>query len=151
MINSSNGTSHIYDLKKPKKINETHIHKLNQKSEQKIVSLVPKTRFKYKSMMKQGELKIVSIVNRKDCIKTQSGKEGYVYRVLTYTSKNEFFVIDIKKNIRGGNSMPSLVFEDEGISTVDLEEEKAVNDTQGVVRNAFKLNTLETFQLNIAD
>lgn len=54
VINSSNGTSHIYNLKKPKKSNEVPISKLathGKDNQQRVIMLMPKTRFKYKSVM----------------------------------------------------------------------------------------------------
>jgi hypothetical protein len=67
VINSSNGTSHVYKLKKPKKYNKTAISKRlgnqsNADLHHKVITLVPKTRFKYKSMIKTGAMKIVSMV-----------------------------------------------------------------------------------------
>jgi hypothetical protein len=90
VINSSNGTSHIYNLKRPKKVNETPISKKLQNggNDSKVIPLMPKSRFKYKSLIKTGALKVVSMVG---CV--QPGQ----YRILTYTSKNEFFVIDVSK------------------------------------------------------
>lgn len=68
IINSSNGTSHVYSLKKPKKTNDTPIFKRNARLQDmgdnvhfKIINLQPKTRFKYKQMIQQGELKVVSL------------------------------------------------------------------------------------------
>lgn len=94
VINSSNGTSHIYNLKRPKKVNETPISKKTQASaECKVIPLMPKSRFKYKSVIKTGGLKIVSMVT---CVVPGQ------YRILTYTSKNEFFVIDVSKGFKKG-------------------------------------------------
>jgi hypothetical protein len=52
--------------------------------------LMPKCRFKYKSVIKSGALK--RIVSR--VIAVEKG-----YRIMTYTSKNEFFVIDVSKAV----------------------------------------------------
>ncbi len=95
IINSSNGTSHIYNLKRPKKANETPISKKIQQTptESKVIPLMPKSRFKYKSVIKTGALKIVSMVN---CVIPGQ------YRIMTYTSKNEFFVIDVSKGLKKG-------------------------------------------------
>ena len=69
IINSSNGTSHVYSLKKTAKLNETPVQKTAVGNEEqnlaKVCNLVPKSRFKYKSLIKQGELKIVSMVSQK--------------------------------------------------------------------------------------
>lgn len=54
---------------------------------------MPKSRFKYKSVIKTGALKIVSMVN---CVVPGQ------YRIMTYTSKNEFFVIDVSKGLKKG-------------------------------------------------
>jgi hypothetical protein len=100
IINSSNGTSHIYNLKRPKKANETPISKKIQgATECKVIPLMPKSRFKYKSVIKTGPLKIVSTVN---CVVLGQ------YRILTYTSKNEFFVIDVSKGQKKGLSKALL-------------------------------------------
>lgn len=100
IINSSNGTSHIYNLKRPKKANETPISKKIQgAAECKVIPLMPKSRFKYKSVIKTGALKIVSTVN---CFVPGQ------YRILTYTSKNEFFVIDVSKGMKKGLSKALL-------------------------------------------
>jgi len=59
VINSSNGTSHIYSLKRPKKVNENPILKRTHRNtaqdyyeKDKVIMLSPKTRFKYKSLIK---------------------------------------------------------------------------------------------------
>jgi len=50
-------------LKKPKKINETPIGKKVNDQKEKVIALMPKCRFKYKSVIKSGALKrIVSRV-----------------------------------------------------------------------------------------
>ena len=82
-------------MKRPKKANEIPISKKLQGgiNESKVIPLMPKSRFKYKSVIKTGALKIVSMVG---CV-----SEGQ-YRILTYTSKNEFFVIDVSKGGKRG-------------------------------------------------
>jgi len=89
-----------------------------------VINLVAKTRFKYKSVIKQGVLRLVSLVSQKEPNKDQS-KPGY--RVLTYTSKNELYVIDIGKSKK---QIP-ITTDDVGISTaeVDSEEEKMAQPT----------------------
>jgi nitrate reductase beta subunit len=61
----------------------------------------------------------VSLVLQKDLVKDQIKPS---YRVLTYTSKNEFYVIDISKSKKPN----SITADDLGISTAegDSEEEK---------------------------
>ena len=79
-------------MKRPKILNETPISKkLTEPT--KVIPLMPKSRFKYKSVIKTGALKIVSMVG---CV--QPGQ----YRILTFTSKNEFFVIDVSKAMKKG-------------------------------------------------
>ena len=57
----------------------------------RVYNLVAKTRFKYKSMIQQGEMRIVSQIYQKE----NSSKENALpsFKLLTYTSKNEFYVI----------------------------------------------------------
>jgi hypothetical protein len=74
---------------------------------QKVIMLTPQTRFKYKSLIQQGALKIVSLVKQAPLISTSSSSSASSssahtslgYRILTYTSKNEFYVIDLTKDL----------------------------------------------------
>ena len=65
IINSSNGTSHIFNLSKQSHLNEVPVQRTQgdeslYSSFNKVYNLVAKTRFKYKSIIKQGEMRIVS-------------------------------------------------------------------------------------------
>jgi len=122
IINSSNGTSHIFELKKPSKVNETPITKSHHQDDpkhKKIYHLTAKTRFKYKSLISQGEIKVYSLISQQDSCSPDS--EGALcHRVLTYTSKNEFYVIDIKKT----KSHSQSVMDDDGIQGADADSDE---------------------------
>lgn len=116
---------------------------------QKVYTLVPMNRFKYKSMIKQGELKIVSMVTQFEINSERQQKNKYGYKILAYTSKNEFYVIELDKSKK--QQVQSSFIDDEGISTSELEinggeDERMVNESQlGKIKNKFMLNTVETF------
>jgi hypothetical protein len=68
---------------------------------------MPKTRFKYKSLIKTGNLKVVSLVAQSSLnhlSQFETSKKTMAYRILTYTSKNEFFVIDVFKRPKKGGA-----------------------------------------------
>ena len=78
---------------------------------------------------------------------------------MTYTSKNEFFVIDVTKGLKKG---VLLTQDDIGISTdgIDADEDlpstsnsfsfSAANQASEPQKNPFVLTTSETFEINIA-
>lgn len=100
MINSSNGTSHIFNLRVPSKLNETPILKGVQEDiyHSKVHMLQPKNRFKYKSLIQQGEMRVVSLVAKLNSFQNEGSLGNY--RVLAYTSKNEFYVIDLLNSLK---------------------------------------------------
>jgi hypothetical protein len=71
----------------------------------RVYNIAAKTRFKYKSMIKQGEMIIVSQIYQNESNSKSDhqsngnnlGSNNNGYRLLTYTSKNEFYVINVQK------------------------------------------------------
>lgn len=67
--------------------------------------------------MKYGELRVVSLISAKF-----ESDQNVSYRVLTYTSKNEFYAIEVTKQKAGKRMNQSLLIQDDlGISTADLD------------------------------
>ena len=95
-------------------------------------------------------MRVVSLITKKknnNLWKSGASKDNVQgYRELTFTSKNEFYVIDInktKKGVLGG-------YDDMGISMADIELEHEAEVVKPDQLKGFQLNTIETFQLNIA-
>ncbi|CDW73531.1 UNKNOWN [Stylonychia lemnae] len=156
IINSSNGTSHIYHLNNPSQVNETPIQKKIQddKNHNNIIQLIPVSRFKYKSLIKQGEIRIVSLISQRQNQESNNHKSSESkdlnFRILTFTSKNEFYVINAKTN-RVQQEQRTAELNDSGIQINDQlsDDEIVLNPSQKNFQSSIDLKTLETFQLNI--
>lgn len=71
-------------------------------------------------MIKQGELRLVSLVLQKP---NEQFSKSSSYRMFTYTSKNEFYVVDLFKDKK--QSQIKVDGEDIGISTADCDFEES--------------------------
>ena len=116
--------------------------------------LQAKSRFKYKSIIQQGEMRVVSLISKKHGYHEQ-GVLGN-YRTLAYTSKNELYVIDILNPSSKSESLQSPDLDGKIQQFTDSDDDDTMSSGRGLDKShpkenkGFNLSIIENFELNIA-